>query len=274
MLAVFLHAPFAHAQVFATRTWISGTGDDANPCSRTQPCRTFNGAISKTAPGGEIDALDPGGGGTLNITKPITIDGGTGVGAGVLATGVDGVAVQPGSGAVILRNLKIGSTRTGQNGILFKSGNLLVENCEVYGFLNNGILIAPSTGTGRVVISNTTLFNNAQGGIQVKPTGGVTTVSVSGVKAVGNGFGIGLDTTGGGTASVVIDRSTASEHTGNGLQVSGSNSTMLLSNSTISQNDIGWNVTSPAIASTFKNNVIDQSVHGNVAGTLTPNSYQ
>jgi hypothetical protein len=136
MLAVFLHAPFAHAQAnLALRTWISGTGDDANSCSRTAPCRTFFGAITKTASGGEIDMLDPTRGGTLNITKPITIDGGTGVGAAVLASGVDGIAVQPGSGAVILRNLKIFST--------------------------------------------------------------------------GNGFGIGLDTTGGGTASVVIDRSTA-----------------------------------------------------------------
>ena len=66
----------AHAQ--ATRTWVSGVGDDANPCSRTAPCKTFPGAISKTAPGGEIDALDPGGFGALTITKAITIDGGGG----------------------------------------------------------------------------------------------------------------------------------------------------------------------------------------------------
>jgi len=231
--------------------------------------------MSKTATGGEIDALDPGGGGTLNITRAVTIDGGTGVGATVLASGVDGIAVQPGSGAVILRNLKISGASTGLSGILFKSGtSLLVENCEVYGFMTDGIVVSPSSGTSRIVISNTTLFNNGGGGLRVKPTGGVTTVSVSGVTAVGNGFGVGLDTTGGGTASAVIDHSTASEHTGNGLQVSGAGSTMLLSNSTVSHNNNGWNITSPAIASTFKNNVIDQSTNSNVVGTLLPNSYQ
>ena len=64
----------ANAQ--ATRTWISGVGDDANPCSRTAPCKTFAGAISKTAAGGEIDVLDPGGFGAVTITKAITLDGG------------------------------------------------------------------------------------------------------------------------------------------------------------------------------------------------------
>ena len=75
LLPVLCTVP-AHAQ--ATRTWVSGVGDDANPCSRTAPCLTFAGAITKTAAGGEIDALDPGGFGTLTITKSITIDGGGG----------------------------------------------------------------------------------------------------------------------------------------------------------------------------------------------------
>ncbi|MEO7273149.1 MAG: hypothetical protein ABIX28_21140, partial [Vicinamibacterales bacterium] len=67
---LFLGSSIASAQ--ATRTWVSGVGDDANPCSRTAPCKTFAGAISKTASGGEIDALDPGGYGGVTITKPIT----------------------------------------------------------------------------------------------------------------------------------------------------------------------------------------------------------
>src|SRR6267142_5664869 len=61
----------AHAQ---TRTWVSGVGDDANPCSRIAPCKTFAGAISKTFTNGEIDCLDPGGFGTVTITKAIEID--------------------------------------------------------------------------------------------------------------------------------------------------------------------------------------------------------
>src|SRR4051795_2127947 len=76
----------------ATRTWVSGVGDDANPCSRTAPCKTFAGAISKTAAGGEIDCLDPGGFGTVTITKSITIDC-DGTFGSILASGTNGVNV-------------------------------------------------------------------------------------------------------------------------------------------------------------------------------------
>ena len=87
-LAMFMLAFSALANAQATRTWVSGVGDDVNPCSRTAPCKTFAGAISKTFINGEIDALDPGGFGTLTITKSITLDGGTGAGwASVLASG-------------------------------------------------------------------------------------------------------------------------------------------------------------------------------------------
>src|ERR1700682_6162057 len=77
----------------ATRTWVSGVGDDANPCSRTAPCKTFAGALPKTAPGGEIDSLDPGGFGTVTIGKSITIDGGGGQVASVLVSGTNGIVI-------------------------------------------------------------------------------------------------------------------------------------------------------------------------------------
>src|SRR6266481_8282985 len=104
------------AQAQATRTWVSGVGDDANPCSRTAPCKTFAGAISKTAAGGEIDALDPGGYGAVTITKGITIDGGGGQVASVLVSGTNGIVVAAGANdVVILRNLRI--TGIAQNGL-------------------------------------------------------------------------------------------------------------------------------------------------------------
>src|SRR3954463_13269400 len=87
----------APAQAQATRTWVSGTGDDVNPCSRTAPCKTFAGAISKTAAGGEIDVLDPGGFGTVTIAKAITIDGG-----GFLASGTNGINVNAGPSDVVI----------------------------------------------------------------------------------------------------------------------------------------------------------------------------
>src|SRR6188508_960576 len=106
--AMLLLLPIAPAQ--ATRTWVSGVGDDANPCSRTAPCKTFAGAISKTAVAGEIDCLDSGGFGAVTITKSITID--CGYTGGILSAGTTGVIVNattPSATAsvVILRNLSI-----------------------------------------------------------------------------------------------------------------------------------------------------------------------
>src|ERR1700681_4154712 len=84
------------AQAHASRTWISGVGDHVNPSSRTAPCKTWPGAISKTAAGGEIDALDPGGFGALTITKAITLDGGGGQVASILVSGTNGLVVAAG----------------------------------------------------------------------------------------------------------------------------------------------------------------------------------
>src|SRR5881628_122940 len=94
-VAVFGLAISSVAKAQASRTWVSGVGDDANPCSRTAPCKTFAGAISKTAAGGEIDALDPGGFGAVTITKGMTIDGGPNAG-GILSSGVQGVIINAG----------------------------------------------------------------------------------------------------------------------------------------------------------------------------------
>src|SRR5262249_9234662 len=92
--------PMTPAQAQATRTWVSGVGDDANPCSRTAPCKTFAGAIFKTAPSGEINVLDPGGFGAVTITKSITISS-EGFEAGVLVSGTNGIVVS-GAGVVVV----------------------------------------------------------------------------------------------------------------------------------------------------------------------------
>src|SRR3979411_1924853 len=101
----------AAANAQATRTWVSGVGDDANPCSRTAPCKTFAGAISKTAVDGEINAIDPGGFGAVTITKAITMDGGTTGQAGILAAGTNGIIVNisatSGSNVVELRSISL-----------------------------------------------------------------------------------------------------------------------------------------------------------------------
>ncbi|HMI77691.1 MAG TPA: hypothetical protein VK484_02810, partial [Ferruginibacter sp.] len=101
----------------ATRTWVSGVGDDVNPASRTAPCKTFAGAISKTATGGEINVLDAGGYGAVTITKSITIDG-RGAQASILSTMTNGIIINAGPDAiVIIRNLSINGAGNGINGI-------------------------------------------------------------------------------------------------------------------------------------------------------------
>src|SRR5262249_26684672 len=114
LASFFLLVLASVASAQATRTWVSGVGDDANPCSRTAPCKTFAGAISKTAANGEINCLDPGGFGAVTITKSITIDC-YGVLAGVLVSGTNGIIVND-SGAnsivVTLRNLDINGLGT------------------------------------------------------------------------------------------------------------------------------------------------------------------
>src|SRR2546421_2034972 len=111
----------ASASAQATRTWVSGVGDDANPCSRTAPCKTFPGAISKTAAGGEINCLDPGGFGGVTITKSITISCEIGT-AGVLVSGTNAIIVSAGANdVVVLKGLDIQGLGTGLNGISFNT---------------------------------------------------------------------------------------------------------------------------------------------------------
>src|SRR5271170_5602077 len=127
------------ASAQASRTWVSGVGDDANPCSRTAPCKTFAGAISKTSAGGEIDALDPGGFGAVTITKAITLDGGGGQVASILVSGTNAINVNAGaSDVVILRNLRINgilnSGSPGLTGVAVNSaGKVVIEKCDIFG---------------------------------------------------------------------------------------------------------------------------------------------
>src|SRR6266849_1318714 len=148
----------------ATRTWVSGVGDDVNPCSRTAPCQTFAGAISKTAAGGEIDALDPGGFGGMTITKSITIDG-RGTLASVLVSGTNGIVVAAGpNDVVILRNFSINGIGLGLNGIKFISGKALhIEDCTITGFMNVGIDFEPAVVTTQLFVKNTVVSQNAVG---------------------------------------------------------------------------------------------------------------
>jgi hypothetical protein len=264
-LLIYLSSSAAQAQ--ATRTWVSGVGDDANPCSRTAPCKTFAGAISKTAAGGEIDALDPAGYGAVTITKGITIDGGGGQVASVLVSGTNGIVVQAGPTSVVtLRNLRIngieGTGAGGLNGIRYLSGAALhVENCNIFGFTGDGINVATST-TGALFVTDTFLTNNGNG-VQIAPTAGNVRSMLVRVRAHDNsGFGFFLHPTAGVGAGTVIDDSSALIN-GTGIGVTGA--TLWLGNSVIIRNGVGVSVTGGSVLS-YKTNMID----GNTMGDGTP----
>jgi len=202
----------------ASRTWVSGVGDDANPCSRTAPCKTFAGAISKTAAGGEIDALDPGGFGAVTITKAITIDGGGGQIASVLVSGTNGIVVQANAATdvVTLRNLRINGIGSGLNGIQFNSGKgLNVENCYIFGFTQNGINITLSAGGSSVHITDTQVKNNSGVGIRASTTiAPAVGVLVDNSRVIQNNIGIEAAQ----HAHVTVSHSVVSKSTVDGMK--------------------------------------------------------
>jgi len=235
-LAIFTLTVASMAQAQATRTWVSGVGDDVNPCSRTAPCKTYAGAISKTAAGGEISTLDPGGFGAVTITKSMTINGTKGAGFGsILHSGTNGVNVNdsasgsPNSIIVRLRDLSINGagTTTGLRGISMTSGkHLYVEDCQIYGSKSapgRGIDInlngAPAAGGAqRVMIKNTQITDMSGEGIRAANANAVgVNVFLQGVQVSNTSTGLTLSTNAKGLAfdSQFIN------HTGSAVEVLG-----------------------------------------------------
>lgn len=161
------------ASAQATRTWVSGVGDDANPCSRTAPCKTFAGAISKTAAGGEINAIDPGGFGGVTITKSITIRA-YNVEAGVLVSGTNGINVNvAATDRVILEGLDIEGLGTSPNGVNIVGGGIvIIRGSSIRRFTGDCVRLAATAGA-RVSIENSNL-QFCGGGLSVQGIGGVT----------------------------------------------------------------------------------------------------
>jgi hypothetical protein len=285
VLAVILSIGFvALANAQASRTWVSGVGDDANPCSRTAPCKTFAGAISKTAAGGEINALDPGGFGAVTITKSITIDGG-GTFASILAAGTNGINVSAGASDVVtIRNVAINGFNSGLNGIRFLSGGTLhIEGCEIFGFSGIGINAAPG-GSSQLFVLDTVVRNNDGGGILIKP-GPFVGASLDRVRLDGNFYGVRAEDNANVTirdsvaagnnlngfqaastgASVLInlENSTAVGNGGGGVATSGAPAGIVMSNSAIMSNGQGINTSGGGTVYSFGNNkIIANGING------------
>lgn len=169
VVAMLLVPSGASAQ--ATRTWVSGVGDDANPCSRTAPCKTFAGAISKTVAFGEINVLDPGGFGAVTITKSIRIISDH-IEAGVLVSGTDGIVVSVAStDNVLLDGLDIEGLGSGLNGVnIVGGGSVIIRRTSINNFTQNGVNLA-GTSNAKVLIQDSFISNNA-GGVNVQGQGG------------------------------------------------------------------------------------------------------
>jgi len=293
------------AQAQATRTWVSGVGDDVNPCSRTAPCKTFAGAISKTFIGGEIDALDPAGFGTITITKSITIDGCCIT--SILASGTNGVNVNVGVNAndperrVTLRHLTINGTgssgavgqRTGIRGINFTQGNALhVENCYIAAFTQEGINFS-HTASGATLHVKDTNIQNCNVGINVVTTTGFVVANVDNVrieKMTTNGLVIGTHghahvrnsyiafngTDGISMAAGVTDGTVNVESTfiasngSAGIRNGGTGSIIDISNTSLMQNASGLASASGAAGGGINSHGNNQ-ISGNTAAGTTPN---
>ena len=282
---VFAAAP-ASAQ--ATRTWVSGVGDDVNPCSRTAPCKTFAGAISKTAAGGEINCLDPGGYGALTITKSITVDCAGTLGSS-LASGTNGFVINGAGVVVTLRNLYInGGTPSlpGVNGIRFLQGAVLhVQNVKIFNFTAGapngfGIQIAHSAGASEIYITDTYISNNgaagAGGGIEVRPTGsGSAQVMIRNARVTNSGSnGFRSDTS--ATSGSVIASIEDSEFSGNGQGIAAvagagvTDTSIVMVNNSASVNNTNFGIIANGQAAIIR--VGNTSITGNGTGVTTAGS--
>jgi hypothetical protein len=281
--AVALVATFASsgAYALANRTFVSGTGNDANPCSLAAPCRSFAGALAQTSPGGEIAVLDTAGYGAVTITKAISIVNEEGVEAGITVTSGDGITINAGAFDVVnLRGLTLVGAG-GSNGVTFTSGGALnIQNCVVRGFNLEALNLVPTVSTD-INVSNTIAFGNGAG-IQLIPSGSSLTVTasfeqvqmvhnegtgffVSGAGMTGSlraiaadslasagGIGFLVQTAAGKAATVVTLANSKAANNGTGV-FSGTNGVIFLNGSTLTGNSSDF-VNSGGVINSYGNN--------------------
>jgi hypothetical protein len=245
-ILLLLQAAPGHAQ--ATRTWVSGVGDDANPCSRTAPCKTFAGAISKTALNGEINCIDPGGFGAVTITKSITIDCHE-IFASILNSGTNGINIPFDSfnaadvrKTVRLRNLNLNGANTGVIGIritggaVIPAGVVIVEDSLIDGNFAGAArgISDERTAGGELYIANTTVRNTGATGIVIIGTARID-AALDNVRVTNSNAGIGIS----GGGKVIINRSVFSGNAAVGIESDGATAEVTVNNSVSSNNGIG-----------------------------------
>jgi hypothetical protein len=251
------------AQAQATRTWVSGVGDDVNPCSRTAPCKTFAGAISKTAKDGEISVLDPGGFGTVTITKSIYINGTHGAGYGsILASLTNGVNVNITDvndirKTVRLRALDINGASTGNTGVSITSATEVhIEDTVIDGFITGnatGVRVN-ATASCNVFINHTEIRNNTTG-VSLATSSGFAVAQITGTRLVGN------------TTGMTVGANSVANFKGGEISqnTTGVNVTANLSSCNLTDNQIGNNLGTAinASANGARIRLISNHIYGN-----------
>lgn len=275
MIFTLTVSSLAHGQ--ATRTWVSGVGDDVNPCSRTAPCKTYAGAISKTARDGEISTLDPGGFGAVTITKSITINGTEGQGHGsILATlGTNGVNINITDAAdarkiVRLKNLDIFGAGSGLNGVRITAANrVYIEDCSIDGFTNNGISDVRAVASVHLLVANTVITNSTQSNVTIVPgVGGSVIGMFNNVRLQGSRSNSGYAQS--GNVKTTIRDSFITGNFSNGVFADGAAGELNLVSNVVSHNATGISVTTPSIVrlaggTTLTNNTTASINAGGVA---------
>jgi hypothetical protein len=223
------------AQAQRDRVFVASYGSDSNPCTYGSPCKTFQNAVDVVAAGGEVTAIDSAGFGPLTITKAVTITSPAGVEAGIVPnSGFDAVYIDT-SGDVALRGLTIEGNDNGVDGIgLSNASSLAIVNCSIRHFTHDGIYLQP-TGELALSILNTIASNNGNDGIDLSPSGG-------------SGEIIG-----------VIDHSTATSNTVDGMNVYGANAGGLVAEITI---------VNSVSANNGRDGVVAYTTAGNTATTV------
>jgi hypothetical protein len=265
-------AALANAQ--ATRTWVSGVGDDVNPCSRTAPCKTFAGAISKTASPGIINCLDPGGFGALTITKSITIDCTATLGS-TLSSGTQGIVIsaQP-TDKIVLRNLDINGAGVtlGTNGVnIVQAASVSLFNVKIANYSGQGVQTTNSSTQISVVIDHCQILNNNGTGVLAASTGsGTTLLTVSNSEISTNGVGIDVES---GSSAAQVSNTVISRNSGDGFKLGPGTSGAALESDNISFNGNGVNVATAGGVARLARNMIHANFTNGITGAGATQCY-
>lgn len=251
-LTVFILASalFCAAQG-APRTWVSSAGDDNNPCNPIAPCKSFAGALTKTAVSGEINCLGPGGYGPVTISVSVTIDC-TGTFGGITVASGSAITINASSSGVVkLRGLSINGLGTAANGISIGTGiKVSIENTVIDGFISNGISMTTTNATS-LMISNSSIRNNNGDGVHITP--GSVTPSVGSIvntQIIGNGVN-GLNIQG---SDIAVSNCMISRN-GTGILAT-QNGTVRISGNTVSENSIGLTPATKGFIVSYGNNAV------------------